>query len=98
MTASWPPRPKSCGRRRSALWQGRDAQTRGVAMNDMLQAAVLGILEGLTEFLPVSSPGHLLIVEHWLGKRSELFNVAIQAGAILAAVVVFWPRISQLLL
>jgi undecaprenyl-diphosphatase len=67
-------------------------------MNDMLQAAVLGIIEGLTEFLPVSSTGHLLIVEHWLGKRSELFNVAIQAGAILAAVVVFWPRISQLLL
>jgi undecaprenyl-diphosphatase len=67
-------------------------------MNDMLQAVVLGIIEGLTEFLPVSSTGHLLIAEHWLGTRSELFNVAIQAGAILAAVVVFWPRISQLLL
>src|SRR5258706_8628402 len=67
-------------------------------MNDMVQAFVLGIVEGLTEFLPVSSTGHLLIAEHWLGKRSELFNVAIQAGAILAAVLVFWPRISQLLL
>lgn len=67
-------------------------------MNDMVQAVVLGIVEGLTEFLPVSSTGHLLIVEHWLGKRSELFNVAIQAGAILAAVVVFWPRIRQLVL
>jgi undecaprenyl-diphosphatase len=67
-------------------------------MNDMLQAVVLGIIEGLTEFLPVSSTGHLLIAEHWLGERSELFNVAIQAGAILAALVVFWPRINQLLL
>jgi undecaprenyl-diphosphatase len=67
-------------------------------MNDMVQAFVLGIVEGLTEFLPVSSTGHLLIAEHWLGERSELFNVAIQAGAILAAVLVFWPRISQLLL
>src|SRR5260221_13996892 len=67
-------------------------------MNDMVQAFVLGIVEGLTEFLPVSSTGHLLIAEHWLGKRSELFKVAIQAGAILAAVLVFWPRISQLLL
>jgi len=66
-------------------------------MTDLLQAVVLGIVEGLTEFLPVSSTGHLLIAEHWLGGRSELFNVAIQAGAILAAVVVFWPRISQLL-
>jgi undecaprenyl-diphosphatase len=67
-------------------------------MTDLLQAVILGIIEGLTEFLPVSSTGHLLIAEHWLGERSELFNVAIQAGAILAAVIVFWPRISQLLL
>jgi undecaprenyl-diphosphatase len=67
-------------------------------MSDMVQAVVLGVIEGLTEFLPVSSTGHLLIAEHWLGERSELFNVAIQAGAILAAVVVFWPRIRELLL
>jgi undecaprenyl-diphosphatase len=62
-------------------------------VTDILQALLLGIIEGLTEFLPVSSTGHLLIAEHWLGARSELFNVAIQAGAILAAVVVFWPRL-----
>ena len=65
-------------------------------MTDLLQAALLGIVEGLTEFLPVSSTGHLLIAEHWLGARSELFNVAIQAGAILAAVALFWPRLLQL--
>jgi undecaprenyl-diphosphatase len=65
-------------------------------VSDLLQALVLGIIEGLTEFLPVSSTGHLLIAEHWLGARSELFNVAIQAGAILAAVVVFWPRLMAM--
>jgi Bacitracin resistance protein BacA len=66
-------------------------------MSDLLQAAWLGVIEGLTEFLPISSTGHLLIAEHWLGERSELFNVAIQSGAILAAVLVFWPRIKTLL-
>jgi undecaprenyl-diphosphatase len=65
-------------------------------VQDLIRAAILGIIEGLTEFIPVSSTGHLLIAEHWLGARSELFNVAIQAGAILAAVLVFWPRIRQL--
>lgn len=67
-------------------------------MTDLLNAALLGIIEGLTEFLPISSTGHLLIAEHWLGERSELFNVAIQAGAILASLLVFWPRLQQLLL
>ena len=66
-------------------------------MSDLLQAAWLGVIEGVTEFLPISSTGHLLIAEHWLGERSELFNVAIQSGAILAAVLVFWPRIKTLL-
>ena len=66
-------------------------------MNDLLQAALLGLIEGITEFLPISSTGHLLIAEHWLGARSELFNVAIQAGAILASVLVFWPRLTALL-
>ena len=66
-------------------------------MLDLLHAALLGIIEGLTEFLPISSTGHLLIAEHWLGARSELFNVAIQAGAILASLLVFWPRLQQLI-
>ncbi len=65
-------------------------------MHDLLPAVLLGIIEGLTEFIPVSSTGHLLIAEHWLGQRSELFNVAIQAGAIFAAVLVFWPRVREL--
>ena len=65
-------------------------------MSDTLQIIWLGIIEGITEFLPISSTGHLLIAEHWLGRRSELFNVAIQAGAMLAVVAVFWSRLLQL--
>ena len=57
-------------------------------MNDLLAALLLGIIEGITEFLPISSTGHLLIAQHWLGHRSDLFNIAIQAGAILAVVLI----------
>lgn len=65
-------------------------------MTDLWQTIVLGIVEGITEFLPVSSTGHLLVAEHWLGERSELFNVAIQAGAILAVVFIYWRRLLDL--
>ena len=65
-------------------------------MNDLLEAILLGFIEGLTEFLPISSTGHLLIAEHWLGRRSDLFNVAIQAGAILAVTLVYRTRIWEL--
>jgi undecaprenyl-diphosphatase len=65
-------------------------------VNDLLSALLLGILEGLTEFLPISSTGHLLIAQHWLGPRSDLFNIAIQAGAILAITTVYRQRIWQL--
>ncbi len=68
-----------------------------ISMNDLLSALLLGIIEGITEFLPISSTGHLLIAEHWLGHRSDLFNVAIQAGAILAVVVIYRQRLWQLL-
>ncbi len=67
-------------------------------MESLLQVVLLGIIEGITEFLPVSSTGHLLIAEHWLGRRSDLFNVAIQAGAILAVVVIYWRRLWDLAL
>ena len=65
-------------------------------MSDPLTALLLGIIEGLTEFLPVSSTGHLLIAQHWLGQRSDFFNIVIQAGAILAIVLVFRQRIRSL--
>jgi undecaprenyl-diphosphatase len=66
-------------------------------MNDLWQVLVLGIIEGITEFLPISSTGHLLIAEKLgLGQRSDVFNVVIQAGAILAVTVIYWSRIWQL--
>ena len=65
-------------------------------MPDLLSALLLGILEGLTEFIPVSSTGHLLIAEHWLGQRSDFFNIVIQAGAIIAITLVYWPRLWSL--
>ena len=65
-------------------------------MTDLLAALLLGIIEGITEFLPISSTGHLLIAERWLGHRSDLFNIAIQAGAILAVVLIYRQRLWQL--
>ena len=62
-------------------------------MTDLLAALLLGIIEGITEFLPISSTGHLLIAERWLGHRSDLFNVSIQAGAILAVVAIYRQRL-----
>lgn len=65
-------------------------------MTEFLHALLLGLIEGVTEFLPVSSTGHLLIAERWLGHRSDLFNIAIQAGAILAVVAIYRERLWQL--
>ena len=59
---------------------------------------LLGIIEGITEFLPVSSTGHLLIAERWLHlHQSDLFNVVIQCGAVLAVLPLFPDRIRQFL-
>lgn len=67
-------------------------------MENFLQVVLLGIIEGITEFLPISSTGHLLIAEQLgLGHRSDVFNIVIQAGAILAVTVIYWQRIWQLL-
>ena len=66
-------------------------------MSDTFSTVILGVVEGITEFLPISSTGHLLIAEQWLGQRSELFNVVIQAAAILALVLVYWRRLVSLL-
>jgi len=60
---------------------------------------LLGIVEGVTEFLPVSSTGHLLLAEQWLkmpSQPTELFNVVIQSGAVLAVMLAFAGRIRQM--
>jgi undecaprenyl-diphosphatase len=64
-------------------------------MPDWIGVALLGILEGITEFLPVSSTGHLLLAEHLTHlKRSDLFNVVIQTGAVLAVLPLFRSRVA----
>jgi len=65
-------------------------------MLELLDVILLGLIEGITEFLPISSTGHLLIAEHWLGARSDTFNVVIQAGAILAVTLLYRQRLWQL--
>jgi undecaprenyl-diphosphatase len=56
---------------------------------------LLGVIEGITEFLPVSSTGHLLIAERWLPRQTDLFNVVIQCGAVLAVLPLFPERLKQ---
>ena len=65
-------------------------------MPDWLQVILLGLIEGITEFLPISSTGHLLLAEQWLGKRSEQSTVFIQSGAVLAVLAVFKDRVREL--
>jgi undecaprenyl-diphosphatase len=67
-------------------------------MPDWLAVIILGIIEGVTEFLPISSTGHLLIPQNfgWLPKKSDLFNVVIQSGAVIAVLAVFMQRVKQL--
>ena len=62
-------------------------------MPDWIAVVILGIIEGITEFIPVSSTGHLLIAEHWLPRQSDLFNVVIQCGAVIAVLPLFPQRL-----
>jgi undecaprenyl-diphosphatase len=76
----------------------------GIAMDVtlLIKAALMGIVEGLTEFLPISSTGHLILAGSLLdasrsmGKEvTQVFEIAIQTGAILAIVLVYWQRLLQ---
>lgn len=66
-------------------------------MPDWIAVIILGIIEGITEFLPVSSTAHLLIAEQWLPEQSELFIIVIQSGAVLAVIPLFRTRFCQFL-
>jgi len=60
-----------------------------------LAIIIFGIIEGITEFLPISSTGHLLIAQRWLPRQSDLFNIFIQSGAVLAVLPLFPHRLRQ---
>jgi undecaprenyl-diphosphatase len=62
-----------------------------------LMAALMGVVEGITEYLPISSTGHLVLVNEWMGSPfSEIFEVVIQSGAVLAVLVEFGWRFLHL--
>lgn len=64
----------------------------------LVKAALMGIVEGLTEFLPISSTGHLILAGALLGfddEKAKVFDIAIQTGAILAVILVYWQKIRS---
>jgi len=64
----------------------------------LVKAAVMGIVEGLTEFLPISSTGHLILAGSLLGfddDKAKVFDIAIQTGAIFAVILVYWQKIHS---
>ncbi len=68
-------------------------------LHDILIAIILGAVEGLTEFAPVSSTGHLILVGsllHFTGDKAKTFEIVIQLGSILAVVVIYWKRLWSL--
>ena len=66
----------------------------------LVKAAIMGIVEGLTEFLPISSTGHLILAGsllNFVGAKAKVFEIAIQTGAILAVIIVYWQKIRETL-
>jgi undecaprenyl-diphosphatase len=64
----------------------------------LAKAAAMGVVEGLTEFLPISSTGHLILAGSLLGftdEKAKVFDIAIQTGAILAVIIVYWQKIRE---
>ncbi len=65
-------------------------------MSDIVKSIILGIVEGITEFLPISSTGHLILVNQFIAFDEEftkMFDIVIQLGAILSVVIYFWKRL-----
>ena len=70
---------------------------------EYIQAIIIGLVQGLTEFLPVSSTGHMIIVDHLIdfnktvgADTAKLFEVVIQLGSILAVLILYWPKFRSM--
>jgi undecaprenyl-diphosphatase len=75
----------------AAIFQSKDA------MREWLDVFILAVIEGVTEFLPISSTGHMLLAKEWLTfKPTELFLAVVQSGAVLAVLMVFTDRLHQI--
>lgn len=64
----------------------------------LIKAAIMGVVEGLTEFLPISSTGHLILTGALLGfhdEKAKVFDIAIQTGAIFAVILVYWQKLRD---
>lgn len=93
----------------TAYAQLPDGQESMVSVMSLSQAAVLGLIEGITEYLPVSSTGHLILADAWLGLRGnpglsteqldavEAFEIVIQSGAIVAVLYVYMGHVRKML-
>ena len=71
-----------------------------MSMTELLKAILLGIVEGITEWLPISSTGHMILVEEWFPLNvspefNEMFLVVIQLGAILAVCLLFFEKLDN---
>ena len=67
----------------------------------LIKAAIMGVVEGITEFLPISSTGHLILAGALLGfddEKAKVFDIAIQTGAIFAVILVYWQKIRATLI
>ena len=83
------------------LYHAAGSGASGKRMNEYLASGLLGLVQGLTEFLPVSSSGHLIIASSLMGlggERINTFEVVIQFGSILAVLFLYWPRFKGLIL
>ncbi len=81
-------------------WLSTAKQDISVDIVLLVKAAIMGVVEGLTEFLPISSTGHLILAGALLGfegEKAKVFDIAIQTGAIFAVILVYWQKIRSTL-